>query len=423
MSSQCSLRFSKLGFDNSKYIKLQTDSIIQRLEKFGNNRLYLEMGGKFTNDAHASRVLPGYLTNNKVKILRNLGQEIDFIVSLSCKDLSENRQWTNANISYEEHSLNLIRQIKELGFKKPFVCFNFFENSVKILEYEKKLKKLGYKTSRRYIIKNYPNSINEIIGENGFSRDEYIPVTKKLVVVVGPGSNSGKMSTCLGQIYKEQNEGIESGYAKFETFPIWNLDLYHPVNLAYEAATADIRDYNLIDPYHKDYYKTNSVNYNRDVEAFPVLHNLSNEILKNHNFMSHYHSPTDMGINEAGKCIVDNDLVELRSKEEIIRRYFWIQELYKEGKNTKEALYRINEILKKTGIKPEFLDIVHEARRTKKIALKLNENSIEIHNNCEEILTKYDSNDLSGSTLHSFGKIDDVTENKLTNANVVYTQE
>lgn len=423
MSSQCSLRFTSFGFDNNKYLKLQTDAIINRLKKFGNNRLYLEMGGKFTSDAHASRVLPGYFTNNKVKILKDLGQDIDFIVSLSCKDLLENRQWTNANISYEEHSLNLIKQIEVLGFHKPYICFNFFDNSDKIIKYEQKLKSLGYKTNRRYNIKNYPNSIQEIVGINGFDRDDYISVRSKLVVVVGPGSNSGKMSTCLGQIYKEQKDGIESGYAKFETFPIWDLDLTHPVNLAYEAATADIGDYNMIDPYHKDYYKTSVINYNRDVEAFPILSNLSKEILKNHNFMSHYHSPTDMGINESGKCIIDNVLVEYKAKEEMVRRYFWTNELYNEGKNTKEAIVRIENILKQIGIGPEFLDIVSESRRTNKVAFKMNENSIEIYDNCEEILDKYKEEDLAGSTLHSFNKISDETETRLTNAKVVYTQE
>ncbi|MSS85397.1 DUF1846 domain-containing protein [Actinomycetaceae bacterium WB03_NA08] len=306
------------GFDREKYISLQTEHIEARRRQFG-GKLYLEFGGKLFDDMHASRVLPGFLPDNKILMLEAMKDEAEVVVVVSAKDIASRKVRGDLGIPYDVDVLRLIDEFRSYGlFVSSVVISQITGDDRGAKEFRRKLQRLGLKVYRHYSIDGYPHDIPHIIGEHGYGKNEYIETSRDLVVVTAPGPGSGKMATCLSQLYHDNVRGISSGYAKFETFPIWNLPLDHPVNVAYEAATADLDDVNMIDPYHLAAYGEQAINYNRDVEIFPVLNVLFERILGE----SPYKSPTDMGVNMAGYCISNDEVCRQASKQEIIRRYF-----------------------------------------------------------------------------------------------------
>lgn len=307
-----------VGFDRDKYIALQTEQIVARRNEFG-GKLYLEFGGKLFDDLHASRVLPGFSPDNKIVMLEALADELEVVVAVSALDLARNKVRADLGISYEADVLRLIDAFRSYGlYVSSVVISHVTESNPQARRFKRKLERGGLKVYKHYPIKGYPNDVSLIVSDDGYGRNEYITTTRDLVVVTAPGPGSGKMATCLSQLYHDYKRGITSGYAKFETFPIWNLPLDHPVNMAYEAATADLDDVNVIDPFHLAAYGEQVVNYNRDVEVFPVLSRLFEQILGH----SPYKSPTDMGVNMAGLCISDDQVCREASKQEIIRRYY-----------------------------------------------------------------------------------------------------
>ena len=305
------------GFDNDKYRKLQSQKIKERISLFG-ERLYLEFGGKIFDDFHASRVLPGFATDSKIKMLIELKDEAEIIVSINAEDIEKNKVRGDLGITYDHDVLRHIDAFRGYGLYVSAVVMTRYTSSAVAEAFKNKLENLGLKVYKHYDIDGYPHNISHILSDAGFGKNEYVEATRPVVVVTAPGPGSGKMATCLSQIYHESKMGRKSGYAKFETFPVWNLPLSHPVNLAYEAATADLADVNMIDPFHLEAYGDLAVNYNRDVEVFPVLRSMLKGILGE----CPYKSPTDMGVNMAGHCIFDNDAVCDAAKQEIIRRYY-----------------------------------------------------------------------------------------------------
>ena len=305
------------GFDNDKYRKLQSSKIKERISLFG-ERLYLEFGGKIFDDFHASRVLPGFAPDSKIKMLVELKDDAEIIVSINAEDIEKNKVRGDLGITYDHDVLRHIDAFRGYGLYVSAVVMTRYTASPAAEAFKNKLENLGLKVYKHYAIAGYPHNIPLIVSEEGYGKNEYVEATRSIVVVTAPGPGSGKMATCLSQIYHESKMGRKSGYAKFETFPIWNLPLSHPVNMAYEAATADLADVNMIDPYHLEAYNTTAVNYNRDVEVFPVLRSMLKGILGE----CPYKSPTDMGVNMAGFCIYDDDSVCDAAKQEIIRRYY-----------------------------------------------------------------------------------------------------
>ncbi len=307
----------KVGFDRDKYVALQTESIEARRRQFG-GKLYLEFGGKLFDDMHASRVLPGFLPDNKILMLESLKDECEVVVVISARDLGSSKVRGDLGISYDVDALRLIDEFRSRGLLvNSVVITQITDKDHAAEELRRKLQRMGLKVYRHYAIAGYPHDVPHIVGKNGYGRNEYIETTRDLVVVTAPGPGSGKMATCLSQMYHDHQRGTASGYAKFETFPIWNLPLSHPVNVAYEAATADLDDVNMIDPFHLAAYGEQAVNYNRDVEIFPVLNALFEQI----SGASPYRSPTDMGVNMAGLCICNDEVCQEASKQEVIRRY------------------------------------------------------------------------------------------------------
>ena len=307
----------KIAFDNEKYLKLQSENILKRVEKFG-DKLYLEFGGKLFDDLHASRVLPGFLKDSKLKMLLSLKDKVEVILTISAKDIQKNKIRGDLGINYESEVLRLIDAFRASELYVNSVCITQYQSTPSVDMFKQKLNNLGIKTYLHYAIEGYPYAVDKIISEEGFGKNDYIETTRPIVVVTAPGPGSGKMATCLSQLYHENKRGIKAGYAKYETFPIWNLPLKHPINLAYEAATADINDVNMIDPYHLEAYQETAVNYNRDVEIFPIVKSMFEAIYGG----SIYKSPTDMGVNMVGFAISDEGLACQASKNEIIRRYF-----------------------------------------------------------------------------------------------------
>ncbi len=305
-----------LAFDNIKYLKLQSENILNRVKQF-DNKLYLEFGGKLFDDYHASRVLPGFEKDSKLKMLLSLKDKVEVVIVISSIDIQKNKIRSDLGITYESEVLRLIDAFRASELFVNSVVITQYHSIPQIDMFKQKLNNLGIKTYLHYEIKGYPYNIDNIISENGFGKNEYIETTRPIVVVTAPGPGSGKMATCLSQLYHDNKKGIKAGYAKYETFPIWNLPLKHPVNIAYEAATADIDDVNLIDPYHLEAYGSLAINYNRDVEIFPVVKSMLEAIYGN----SPYKSPTDMGVNMAGFAISNDEIACKASKDEIIRRY------------------------------------------------------------------------------------------------------
>ncbi len=309
---------TKIGFDSEKYLSMQSQKITERINEFG-GKLYLEFGGKLFDDNHAARVLPGFEPDSKIKMLSKLKDKAEIVIVINSLDIQKNKVRADLGITYDQDVVRLIGVFRSYGLYVGSVVLSKFDKTNEpAVMFSKRLEKLGLKVYRHHLIPGYPNNVQSIISDEGFGKNEYIETSRNLVVVTAPGPGSGKMATCLSNIYHDLKRGVKSGYAKYETFPVWNLPLKHPVNVAYEAATADLNDVNMIDPWHLSAYGVTTVNYNRDVEIFPVLNALFERILGS----SPYKSPTDMGVNMAGFAISDNDVCEEASKQEIIRRYF-----------------------------------------------------------------------------------------------------
>ena len=335
----------QIGFDNDKYLRIQSEHITKRIAEFG-GKLYLEFGGKLFDDFHASRVLPGFHPDSKITMLQELRNDAEIVIVINSGDIEKNKIRGDLGITYDMDVLRLIDAFTGKGLFVGSVVLTQFAEQPSAIAYEKKLQALGLKVYRHYPITGYPSDIQLIVSDEGYGRNDYIETQRPLVVVTAPGPGSGKMATCLSQLYHEHKRGIQAGYAKFETFPIWNLPLNHPVNLAYEAATADLDDVNMIDPFHLEAYGEKSVNYNRDVEIFPVLREMFERIAGE----SPYKSPTDMGVNMAGFCISDDDVVQKAARQEILRRYYQAQCDKRKGNAGEAPVRKIELLMKKADL-------------------------------------------------------------------------
>lgn len=348
----------KQGFDNSKYLAMQSDHIRERISQFG-DKLYLEFGGKLFDDFHASRVLPGFAPDSKLRMLMQLADQAEIVITINAADIEKNKIRYDLGITYDLDVLRLIKAFTDRGLYVGSVVISHYAEVPSILQFKNKLEQMGIRVYKHYTIDGYPSNIPLIVSDEGYGKNDYIETSRPLVIVTAPGPGSGKMATCLSQLYHENKRGIKAGYAKFETFPVWNLPLKHPVNLAYEAATADLNDVNMIDPFHLEAYGQTTVNYNRDVEIFPVL----NAIFEGIYGSSPYKSPTDMGVNMAGNCIMDDEACREASKQEIIRRYYQaLNRLVKdESASSSEEVYKIELLMKQAKITPECRSVVNAA--------------------------------------------------------------
>lgn len=346
----------KIGFDNDKYLTMQSEHIRDRISKF-DNKLYLEFGGKLFDDYHASRVLPGFEPDSKLRMLMQLSDQAEIVIVISAADIDKNKMRGDLGITYDEDVLRLIDAFTERGLYVGSVCITRYAGQESADHFKKRLEKLGIKVYFHYSIPGYPSNIPLIVSDEGYGKNEYIETTRPLVVITAPGPGSGKMATCLSQLYHEYKRGVAAGYAKFETFPIWNIPLKHPVNLAYEAATADLNDVNMIDPFHLEAYGETTVNYNRDVEIFPVLQAMFEKIMGE----CPYKSPTDMGVNMAGNCIVDDEVCKEAARQEIIRRYYKSMEALVRGTGREEEVYKIELLLKQAHVTIEERKVVPAA--------------------------------------------------------------
>lgn len=335
---------NKIGFDNQKYLATQSAQIRRRIDRFG-GKLYLEFGGKLFDDFHASRVLPGFHPDSKMKMLLQLKDQAEIVIVINANDIEKNKMRGDLGITYDLDTLRLIDVFREQGFFVGSVVLTQFNNQPSAVKFRNRLEELGICTYCHYTIEGYPSNIAHIVSDAGYGKNDYIETSRSLVVITAPGPGSGKMATCLSQLYHEHKRGIQAGYAKFETFPIWNLPLNHPVNIAYEAATADLNDVNMIDPWHLEAYNKTTVNYNRDVEIFPVLRAMFEEIYGK----CEYLSPTDMGVNMAGSCIVDDAAVREASCQEIIRRYYEARCNVVRGESKPDEVYKIELLMKQVG--------------------------------------------------------------------------
>ena len=350
----------KVGFDNGKYLKIQSEHIKERIAQFG-HKLYLEFGGKLYDDFHASRVLPGFQPDSKLRMLTQLQDDAEIIIVISAVDIEKNKIRGDLGITYDEDVLRLRDIFIGRGFLVSGVVITHYNGQASAMAYRERLERLGIKVYYHYIIEGYPTNVDLIDSPDGFGRNEYVETTRPLVIVTAPGPGSGKMAVCLSQLYQENQRGVKAGYAKFETFPIWNLSLKHPVNIAYEAATADLDDVNMIDPFHLEAYGNMAVNYNRDIEIFPVL----NAIFEGIYGENPYKSPTDMGVNMAGYCISDDEICCEASKDEIIRRYFTALCNVVNGKSTEEEVNKISLLLKRAQVTAENRKPIIAARQRK----------------------------------------------------------
>ena len=343
----------KIGFDNEKYLQMQSDKIRERIGQFG-GKLYLEFGGKLFDDYHASRVLPGFAPDSKVKMLLQMKDSAEIVIVISADAIEKNKRRGDLGITYDLDVLRLIDAFRGIGLYVGSVCITHYHAQPAADAFQKRLETLGVKVYRHYIIPDYPSNVPLIVSDDGFGKNEYIETTRPLVVVTAPGPGSGKMATCLSQLYHENKRGVRAGYAKYETFPIWNLPLKHPVNLAYEAATADLNDVNMIDPFHLEAYGKTTVNYNRDVEIFPVL----NAMFQRIQGASPYKSPTDMGVNMAGFAIVDDAVCQEASRMEILRRYYAGMVDRVRGKCDDDVVRKLEIIMQQAGVTPDICPAV-----------------------------------------------------------------
>ena len=334
-----------VGFDNGKYLAMQSEHIRERIAQFG-GKLYLEFGGKLFDDYHAARVLPGFAPDSKVKMLLQLKDQAEIVIVINATDIEKNKVRGDLGITYDQDVLRLIDAFRAIGLYVGSVVLAQYGGQSAADAFQSRLAALGVTVYRHYPIAGYPSDVEHIVSDEGYGKNEYIETTRPLVVVTAPGPGSGKMATCLSQLYHEHKRGIAAGYAKFETFPIWNLPLKHPVNLAYEAATADLNDVNMIDPFHLEAYGVTTVNYNRDVEIFPVLSAIFKEIYG----CCPYKSPTDMGVNMAGNCIIDDAVCCEASKQEILRRYYAERCAVRQGLASNDGVYKIKLLMNQAGI-------------------------------------------------------------------------
>ena len=347
---------AKLGFDNDKYLQMQSEHIRERLAQFG-GKLYLEFGGKLYDDNHASRVLPGFQPDSKLRMLLQLKDQVEMVIAINAADIEKNKIRGDLGITYDRDVIRLIDIFRGFGLYVSSVVLTRYNEQPQAKAFQSRLESLGVKVYHHYAIPGYPADIARIVSEDGYGRNDFIETTRELVVVTAPGPGSGKLATCLSQLYHEHKRGIQAGYAKFETFPVWNLPLHHPVNLAYEAATADLSDVNMIDPFHLEAYGVTTVNYNRDVEAFPVLVAMFEKILGH----CPYKSPTDMGVNMVGNCIVDEDACREASGQEILRRYYDALCDQKKGKAADTVVPKLELLMKKVGVTTEDRKVVAAA--------------------------------------------------------------
>lgn len=350
----------KIGFDNQKYVKIQSEHIKERIAKFG-NKLYLELGGKLFDDHHASRVLPGFQPDSKLSMLQQLADKAEIVIVISAKDIEKNKVRQDLGITYDKDVLRLRKEFMNRGFLVGSVVITHYNGQSSADAYRKQLERLGIKAYYHYTIDGYPNNVALIDSDEGFGKNDYVETTRPLVIVTAPGPGSGKMAVCLSQLYNEHKRGITAGYAKFETFPVWSLPLKHPVNIAYEAATADLMDVNMIDPFHLEAYGKIAINYNRDIEIFPVLNALFEGIYGE----NPYKSPTDMGVNMVGFCISDDDVCCEASRQEIIRRYFTSLNQMADGKGNDGEVNKIRLLFGQAKITPEYRKTVVAAHQRK----------------------------------------------------------
>ncbi len=394
----------KLAFDNDKYIKEQSAKIVERISHF--DKLYLEFGGKLFDDSHASRVLPGFLPDSKLRMLLNIKDKTEIIITINAKDIESTKIRGDNGISYDTEAIRLKSNLEDFGFLVSAIVITQFDYQEKAIKYCQYLDNLGIKNYKTYDIEGYPNNLGTIISEDGFGRNDYVKTTRPLVVVTGPGPGSGKMATCLSQMYLDHENGVNAGYAKFETFPIWNLSLKHPVNMAYESATADLDDVNMIDPYHLEAYGKSAVSYNRDVEAFPILKKMFEKIMGS----SPYKSPTDMGVNMVGFCIVDEKAATDASKAEIIRRYYNTLIDYRMAKESLHTLEKIQLLMSQLEISADDRQVALAARDKSKIS---STEAFAIELRSGEIITGKKSDLLSApsacilNALKKIGKLDE----------------
>lgn len=346
----------KMGFDNNKYLKMQSDHILQRINQFG-DKLYLEFGGKLFDDYHAARVLPGFAPDSKLRMLLQLADQAEIVIAISAADIEKNKIRSDLGITYDVDVLRLIQAFTDKGLFVGSVVITHYSGQASADTFKQKLERMNIRVYRHYTIEGYPGNLALIVSDEGYGKNDYIETTKPLVIVTAPGPGSGKMATCLSQLYHENLHGVKAGYAKFETFPIWNLPLKHPVNLAYEAATADLNDVNLIDPFHLDAYGITTVNYNRDVEIFPVLSAIFEGIFGE----NPYKSPTDMGVNMVGNCIIDDDICREASGQEIIRRYYNALNKVAKDEGSRDEVYKIELLMKQAKVTAEKRKVVPAA--------------------------------------------------------------
>ena len=347
-----------IGFDHDQYTALQSAHIRERIAKFG-GKLYLELGGKLFDDYHASRVLPGFRPDSKMAMLLNLKDQAELVIAINADDIEKSKVRGDLGITYDLDVLRLIDAFRSIGLYVGSVVMTRWQEQRSAIAFKKRLESLGVRVFRHFPIEGYPYDVKHIVSDEGFGRNEYIVTSRPLILVTAPGPGSGKMATCLSQLYQEHQRGIQAGYAKFETFPIWNLPLKHPVNVAYEAATADLDDVNMIDPFHLEAYGQTTVNYNRDIEIFPVLNALFEYIYGS----SPYKSPTDMGVNMAGNCIIDDEACQEAAKQEIIRRYYAASCAVKRGQAKETEVAKIELLLQKMNLTDENRPVIAAARQ------------------------------------------------------------
>ena len=345
----------KMGFDNKKYVKIQSEKIRERIKMF--DKLYLEVGGKLFDDSHAARILPGFKNDAKISMFKELKDELEIIFCINANDIEKNKTRSEYGITYDIELLKLISKSQKMGFSVNSVVVTLYKNQPSVDTFIKRLNRNGIRTYIHTFTKGYPTDVDTIVSEEGYGANPYIETTKPLIIVNAPGPGSGKLATCLSQIYHENVRGVSAGYAKFETFPVWSLPLKHPVNMAYEAATADLEDVNMIDPFHLEKYGKTAVNYNRDIEMFPVL----KKILSKVSSKDIYNSPTDMGVNMVGFCITNNEVVEEASKKEIVRGYFNEQNNFKLGISDAETVEKIKLLMNELNIDVNYLDVIKPA--------------------------------------------------------------
>ena len=348
----------KLGYDNDKYLRTQSAHIRERIAQFG-GKLYLEFGGKLYDDFHASRVLPGFQPDSKLRMLLQMKDQVEMVIAINAADIEKNKVRGDLGITYDRDVIRLIGIFRDFGlYVSSVVLTRYNEQQSTAKAFQGRLESMGVKVYHHYAIPGYPSDTVHIVSDEGFGKNEYIETTRELVVVTAPGPGSGKLATCLSQLYHEHKRGVRAGYAKFETFPVWNMPLNHPVNLAYEAATADLSDVNMIDPFHLDAYGVTTVNYNRDVEAFPVLVAMFEKILG----YCPYKSPTDMGVNMVGNCITDDAVVREASAQEIVRRYYDALCEHKKGKISRDVVLKLELLMRKAGVNAGIRRVVEPAR-------------------------------------------------------------